>query len=53
MTEPIEIFGRKLVIVEDVSNVCKKCALSDICHFSPMPCKDASGNTNRRFELIK
>lgn len=52
MTQPIEIFGRKLSIVEDNSNTCKRCALADICQFSPMPCKDSEGNTNRRFELI-
>ena len=49
----MEIFGRKLTIVEDNSNNCKKCALSDICPFGLLPCKDSEGNTNRRFELIK
>lgn len=49
----IEIFGRKLTIVEDNTNTCKKCALSDICPFGPMPCKDASGNVNRRFEKVR
>lgn len=49
----IEIFGRKLIIVEDGSNTCKKCALSDICPFGLMPCKDVRGNVNRRFEKVK
>lgn len=49
----IEIFGRKLTIVEDNTNTCKKCTLADICPFGLMPCKDASGNVNRRFELVK
>ena len=49
----IEIFGRKLIIVEDNTNTCKKCALSDICPFGLMPCKDARGNVNRSFELVK
>ena len=49
----IEIFGRKLTIVEDNTNTCKKCALADICPFGLMPCKDASGKINRRFEQVK
>ena len=49
----IEIFGRKLTIVEDNTNTCKKCALADICSCWPMPCRDASGNVNRRFEFVK
>lgn len=49
----IEIFGRKLTIVEDNTNTCKKCALADICPFNLMPCKDAQGNINRRFERVK
>jgi hypothetical protein len=49
----LEIFGRKLTIVEDTSNTCKKCALADICPFGLLPCKDANGSVNRRFELIK
>lgn len=49
----IEIFGRKLIIVEDNTNTCKKCALADICPFGLMPCKDAGGNVNRRFEKVK
>ena len=49
----IEIFGRKLTIVEDNSNTCKRCALVDICPFGLMPCKDASSNVNRRFEKVK
>lgn len=49
----IEIFGRKLKIVEDNSNTCKKCAISDICPMGLLPCKDANGNINRRFECIK
>ncbi len=51
--EVIEIFGRKLTIVEDTTNTCKKCALADICPFGLMPCKDTSGNINRRFEKVK
>ena len=51
--ETIEIFGRKLITVEDKSGICNKCALLDICHFSPMPCRDSNGNTNRRFEKVK
>ena len=53
MTDVIEIFGRKLSIVDDASGTCKSCALSDICPFGLMPCKDASGNVQRRFVLIK
>lgn len=49
----IEIFGRKLEIVEDNSGTCKRCALSDICPFSLMPCKDSEGNINRRFERVR
>lgn len=49
----VEIFGRKLTIVEDNTNTCKKCALADICPFESMPCKDAAGNVNRRFEEVK
>lgn len=49
----IEIFGRKLEIVEDNSGICKKCALSDICPFGSMPCKDSEGNVNRRFERVR
>ena len=49
----IEIFGRKLTIVKDNTNTCKKCALEDICPFVPMPCMDANGNVNRRFEKVK
>lgn len=49
----IEIFGRKLTIVEDNTNTCKKCALADICPFGLMPCKDARSNINRRFEKVK
>lgn len=49
----IEIFGRKLTIVEDNTNTCKKCALSDICPLGLMPCKDSRGNVNRRFEQVK
>lgn len=49
----IEIFGRKLTIVEDNSNTCKKCVLSDICPMGLLPCKDAKGNVNRRFEFVK
>jgi len=53
MTDVIEIFGRKLSIVDDASGTCKSCALLDICPFGLMPCKDASGNVQRRFVLIK
>lgn len=49
----IEIFGRKLIIVEDNTNTCMKCALADICPMNIMPCKDANGNYNRRFEKAK
>jgi Fe-S-cluster-containing hydrogenase component 2 len=49
----IEIFGRKLEIVEDNSGTCKKCALSDICPFGLIPCKDSEGNVNRRFEKVR
>ena len=48
----IEIFGRKLTIVEDNTNTCKKCALADICPFELMPCKDSNSNVNRRFEKV-
>lgn len=49
----IEIFGRKLTIVEDNSNTCKRCALADICPMELLPCKDANDNVNRRFEKVK
>ena len=49
----IEIFGRKLTIVEDNTYTCEKCALFDICPLELMPCKDARGNINRRFEKVK
>lgn len=49
----IEIFGRKLTIVKDNTNTCKKCALADICPPELIPCKDAAGNVNRRFEKVK
>ena len=49
----LEIFGRKLTIVEDNSNTCRKCALIDICPFGLMPCKDAGGNVKRRFEKVR
>ena len=51
----MEIFGRKVEIVEDNSGSCKKCALFDFCcpDNYPYPCRDASGKLNRRFELIK
>ena len=49
----IEIFGRKLTIVEDNAYNCNECALVDICPFGLMPCADASGNINRRFEKVK
>lgn len=51
----MEIFGRKVEIVEDNSGNCKKCALSDFCfpYKYPYPCKDVSGKLNRRFELVK
>ena len=55
MGEVIEIFGRKLKIVEDNSRNCTKCALKDFCYpyGYPMPCKAADGSYNRRFELVK
>ena len=49
----IEIFGRKLTIVEDNSHTCKKCAIVDICPMGLLPCKDGDGNVNRRFEKAK
>ena len=52
----IEIFGRRLKIVEnDGLNNCQKCAIKDFCypHGYPMPCKDAKGNSNRHFEIVK
>ena len=49
----IEIFGRKLTIVEDNAYNCNECALSDICLSEFMICKDAAGNVNRRFEEVK
>lgn len=53
MTNVVEIFGRRLAIVDDASGNCKNCALSDICPFGLMPCKDASGSVQRRFVLVK
>ena len=49
----VEIFGRKLEIVEDESGTCKRCAISDICPLGLMPCKDSEGNVNRRFERVR
>lgn len=52
----VEIFGRKLQIVEnDATNKCGRCALADFCYprSYPMPCKDANGNVNRHFEVVK
>ena len=51
----MEIFGRKVEIVEDNSGSFKKCALSDFCYpyDYPYPCMDANGKLNRRFELVK
>ena len=53
MDNIIEIFGRKLTIVEDNTNTCKKCALAVICPMGLMPCKAANGNVNRRFEFVR
>ena len=55
---PIEIFGRKLVLVEDDTSFCdKRCALftSGICEVSIQwcACEDANHNTNRHFESVK
>ena len=49
----IEIFGRKLTIVEDNAFACNECALADVCLSELMICKDAAGNVNRRFEEVK
>jgi len=49
----IEIFGRKLTIVEDNADTCEKCALVDICPSWLMPCEDVNGNVNRIFEQVK
>ena len=50
----IEIFGRKLKIVENDnnSNNCKECALNDFCfpYKYPYPCRDSKGNINRHFK---
>ena len=51
----IEIFGMCLTIVEDNGGNCNKCALKGFCYPReyPMPCKDANGNVNRHFEVVK
>lgn len=51
----VEIFGRKLEIVENNENGCTNCALKDFCfpREYPMPCKDSNGNTNRVFKQVK
>lgn len=52
----IEIFGRRLMIVEnDNSNNCQKCALKDFCYpyTYPMPCKNYNGEINRHFEYYR
>ena len=51
----IEIFGRKLIIVEDNEKGCGKCVLKDFCfpREYPMPCKDSNGDVNRHFEYPK
>lgn len=55
MNQVIEIFGRKLTIVEDNTNNCTKCTLKDFCypHTYPYPCKAADGSINRHFEIVK
>lgn len=57
MEEVIEIFGKRVKIVQDESdscNYCDKCALEQIC-YDILPadetfCKDAEGDENRHFE---
>ena len=54
----MEIFGRKVVLVEDDTSFCdKRCAFftSGICEASIQwcACEDANHNTNRHFESVK
>ena len=58
MEEVIEIFGKRLKIVQDADDscyFCEKCAIRVFC-LDMMPhifiCKDARGSVNRHFELV-
>ena len=50
--EKIDIFGKRLKIVEDDGVNCDKCVLKPFCYprTYPMPCMDSYGNINRHFE---
>ena len=58
MDEIIEIFGKKLKIVQDENNgvdYCDICAVEDECWAitGRMPfCEDAKGKINRHFEVV-
>lgn len=55
MDEIVEIFGKRLKIVQDENDSakqCFQCVLKAICYMQVI-CKDAKGNTNRHFELVK
>ena len=55
--DTIEIFGRKLKIVEDTGNItCNHCALNDICdkllwEGADRPCEKANGEMTQHFEF--
>ncbi len=58
MDEIVEIFGKRLKIVQDMdggSDFCKKCAIEHICFNvigAGIICKDAKGEVNRHFEEV-
>lgn len=54
MGEVIEIFGKRLKIVQDESDSvknCHQCVLKAICYMQVI-CRDAKGKTNRHFEEV-
>lgn len=60
MDEIVEIFGKRLKIVQDESDdarICEKCAVEDICynvngnHSLPF-CRDTKGKAIRHFEEV-
>lgn len=57
MDEVIEIFGKRLKIVQDEDGscyFCEECAIKFFCLdvLQITVCKDARGRTNRHFELV-
>ena len=53
MEQVIEIYGKRVKIVEDYIDDCRGCAFADIgcCHGAgtPLLCADANKETNRKF----